>query len=173
MIPDPLHPAVVHFPIVLAFLLPIFAVGALWAIRSGARPRRAWAIPAVLAVAVTASGWIALETGEDQEERVESVVGEAPLHEHEEAAERFLVLSGLVLVIAGAGFATGTIGTAGRLLATVGSVVVVVAGIAVGDAGGELVYRYGAARPYITSASPGAGSTVEPERNHEEEEEDR
>jgi len=45
MLPNPLHPAVVHFPIVLALLLPIFAIGALWTIRRGARPRRAWGIP--------------------------------------------------------------------------------------------------------------------------------
>ena len=173
MLPDPLHPAVVHFPIVLAFLLPIFAAGALWAIRSGAEMRRAWAMPAVLAVALTASGWLALQTGEAQEERVEPVVGEAVLHEHEEAAERFLVLSGLVLVVAGVGFAGGTVGSAGRLLATVGSLAVVVAAFAVGDAGGELVYRHGAAQPYVTSAAAGTTRTAVPERDHSEEEEDR
>lgn len=169
MIPDPLHPAVVHFPIVLAVLLPIFAVGALWAIRRGARPTGAWAIPVALAAALTASGWLALETGEAQEERVEGVVGETVLHEHEEAAERFLVLSGLVLVVAGVGFVGGTIGSAGRLLATVGSVAVLVAGFEVGSAGGELVYRHGAAQPYVTSAASDAGSVAGPERDQEEE----
>ena len=33
MLPDPLHPAVVHFPIVLTFLLPLAALGALWRAR--------------------------------------------------------------------------------------------------------------------------------------------
>ena len=32
MLPNPLHPAVVHFPIVLMFLLPISAGVALWAL---------------------------------------------------------------------------------------------------------------------------------------------
>lgn len=36
MLPNPLHPSIVHFPVVLAFLLPLFAAGALWAIRLGA-----------------------------------------------------------------------------------------------------------------------------------------
>ena len=45
MLPDPLHPAVVHFPIVLMVLLPFVAASALWAIRRGARPVRAWAVP--------------------------------------------------------------------------------------------------------------------------------
>lgn len=171
MIPDPLHPAVVHFPIVLAVLLPIFALGALWAIRRGAKPRRPWAIPVALAVALTASAWVALETGEAEEERVEGVVGEAALHEHEEAGERFLVLSGLVLVLAGAGLAGGTLGSAARLLATAGSLGVLVAGFAVGKAGGELVYRHGAAQPYVTAAGSSAAGVATPERNHEEEDE--
>jgi hypothetical protein len=36
MIPQPLHPAVVHFPIVLALLLPVVAIIALIMIRRGA-----------------------------------------------------------------------------------------------------------------------------------------
>lgn len=173
MLPDPLHPAVVHFPIVLAFLLPIFAAGALWAIRRGMEPRRAWAIPAALAVALTASGWLAVQTGEAQEDRVELVVGEVALHEHEEAAERFLVLSGLVLLVAGVGFAGGTVGSAGRLLATAGSVAVLVIGFTVGEAGGELVYRHGAAQPYVTNASPDRDDAADQARDHNLEEEDR
>ena len=43
MLPNPMHPAVVHFPVVLAFLLPLFVAGALLAIRRGANARRAWA----------------------------------------------------------------------------------------------------------------------------------
>jgi uncharacterized membrane protein len=156
VIPEPLHPAVVHFPIVLAFLLPIFALGALWAIRRGVGPSRAWALPVALAAALAASAWVALETGEDQEERVEAVVSEEALGAHEESAERFLVLSGLVLVVAGAGLLGGTVGAAGRILATAGSVVVLVAGFSVGRAGGELVYRHGAAQPYVAAASAGA-----------------
>src|SRR5512146_2865702 len=67
MLPNPLHPAIVHFPIVLAFLLPIFSFGALWAIRRGARFRRAWGIPLALSAALALSSWVAVETGEGQE----------------------------------------------------------------------------------------------------------
>jgi hypothetical protein len=35
MLPDPLHPIVVHFPVVLVVLLPVFALGALLVIRRG------------------------------------------------------------------------------------------------------------------------------------------
>jgi len=79
MLPNPLHPAVVHFPIVLAFLLPLFAIGALVAIRKGARPLRAWSLPLAVGAALTLSSWIAVETGEDQDERVERVVAERRL----------------------------------------------------------------------------------------------
>ncbi len=44
LLPNPLHPALVHFPIVLMVLLPVSAVVALWAIRRGAQPTRAWLV---------------------------------------------------------------------------------------------------------------------------------
>lgn len=159
MLPDPLHPAIVHFPMTFAVLLPIFAAAALWAIRRGVTPLRAWAAPLALAVALTGSSWLALETGEAQEDRVEAVVGDGPIHAHEEAAERFLLLSGLVMLVAAGGLVGGTFGTASRLVASLGSVAVLAAGIQVGSAGGELVYRYGAGQAYmdgsaVTSAEP-------------------
>ena len=156
MLPEPLHPALVHFPIVLAALLPIFAVGALWAIRRGASPRRAWALPLALAVALSVSAWLAVETGQAQEDRVESVVSESVLHEHEEAGERFLVLAGVLTLVAAAGLIGGTTGTAARLVGTVGTLVVLAAGVQVGAAGGALVYEHGAAQAYV-GARPAAG----------------
>ena len=64
MLPDPLHPAVVHFPIVLAVLAPIFAAGALWAIRRGGRPSHAWGVATIVFALLAASSWVAVETGE-------------------------------------------------------------------------------------------------------------
>lgn len=157
MLPEPLHPAVVHFPIVLAVLLPIFAAGAWWAIRRGARPRPMWALPVALAAALALSAFVALRTGESQEERVESVVAEQPLHEHEEAGERFLVLSGILAVVMAGGLLSGTAGSASRLVGTVGAVALVAAAVQVGDAGGQLVYRHGAASAYVDS---GAGPSA-------------
>ena len=66
----PLHPLVVHFPIVLVVLLPISVVVALWAVRKGATVRRAWAVPLAFAAALTLSAWVALQTGEAQEDRM-------------------------------------------------------------------------------------------------------
>lgn len=149
MLPNPLHPAIVHFPVVLVFLLPIFALGALWAIRRGARPRRAWAIPLAVAGALTLSAWVAIQTGQAQEDRVESVVAESAIHEHEEAAEAFLALSGVLLLVTAAGLFGGVTGRSARVVATAGALALIAAGWRVGDSGGKLVYEHGAASAYV------------------------
>lgn len=164
MLPDPLHPAVVHFPIVLTILLPLFALGALWGIRRGSRPRMAWALPLAVSAALAASALAAVRTGEAQEEKVEDVVGERALHEHEEAAERFQVLAGVLLLVAATGLAGGRVGTAGRWLTVAGSVGVALAGVQVGSSGGELVYEHGAASAYGSGAAPAGAAAVVPVR---------
>ena len=146
----PLHPVVVHFPIVLAVLLPISSVWALWAIRKGTTPRRAWSVPAAMAVALALSALVAVKTGEAQDERVERVVAEQPLETHEEAAETFLTLSsGLALLVA-AGLVRGRAGGIARVLGTAGAAGLVAVAVYVGHSGGKLVYQYGAASAYAT-----------------------
>ncbi|HEX6134662.1 MAG TPA: DUF2231 domain-containing protein [Longimicrobiales bacterium] len=166
MLPDPLHPMVVHFPIVLVVLLPFFAVGALLMIRRGSAPRRIWALPLLVAAALVASAFVALRTGEAEEDRVERIVSEDALHAHEEAAERFVVLAGVLLLVATAGLAGGALGTAARGLTAAGALGLVIAGVQVGRAGGELVYEHGAANAYVdaqTAAQP--GMSARPERD--------
>jgi hypothetical protein len=110
-------------------------------------------VPLLLSVGLVASAFVATRTGEAEEDRVERVVSEASLHEHEEAAERFLAIAAVVAVIALAGLARGTIGTAARLVATAGSLVILFAGFQVGKAGGELVYVHNAASAYAQTGS--------------------
>jgi hypothetical protein len=143
---------------VLVVLLPIAALVALWAIRRGGSARWSWAVPLGLSAALALSAWVALQTGESEEERVERVVSESALHEHEEAGERFLVLSGVLLLVAVAGMAGGPLGRAGRILSTVGSIGLVYAGVQVGAAGGELVYEHGAASAYVSATAGGDGA---------------
>jgi len=165
----PLHPVVVHFPIVLAVLLPISAAWALWAIRKGTTPRRAWSVPAAMAVALAVSALVAVKTGEAQDERVERVVAEQPLESHEEAAEIFLaVSSGLALLVA-VGLAGGRVGGVARGLGTAGAVGLVALAAYVGHSGGKLVYQYGAASAYTgaqarSSASGGEVTATVPRR---------
>lgn len=144
MLPDPLHPAVVHFPIVLMAFLPLAAVGALWAIHRGVLPFRAWAVPAILAGVLTLSAWAATETGESQEDRAEDIVGKQLIHNHEEAAERFFIFSGIVFALSVAGLVRGVPGRGARAVATVATLGLLVAGYQVGHTGGGLVYGDGA-----------------------------
>ena len=150
----PLHPLVVHFPVVLAVLLPISVVIALLIIRKGAIARRVWSVPVALAAALAFSAWVATQTGESQEDRVEQVVARGALHGHEEAAERFLVLSGVLTLVAAAGLARGTVGRAARIVTAAGAVGVLVAAVQVGHSGGLLVYRHGAASAYANQSNP-------------------
>lgn len=160
MLPDPLHPAVVHFPVVLAILLPIFALGALWAIRRGAAPRRAWAIPVGVAIALAISSWVAVQTGEAQDERVERVVAEQPLETHEERAETFLALTGAMAALALIGLVGGRVGGLARVVGTAGAAALVVAAASVGHSGGELVYKYGAASAYTNAPASSRTAAV-------------
>lgn len=152
MFPNPLHPAVVHFPIVLMLLAPLVAVGAMWAIARGSHVHRAWAIPVVLCAAVSISAFVAVRTGEAQTERVERVVTERPLETHEESAEVFLMSAAVLTVLSAAGFVRGLLGRTARWGTAVGAVVLAVMGARVGHSGGELVYRHGAASAYTTAA---------------------
>ena len=159
MLPSPLHPAVVHFPIVFMMLLPLAAAGALWAIRRGSSVVRAWAFPVATAAALAGTAWAAVETGESDEDRAEDVVGEQALNIHETAADRFLLLSSGVLVLTAAGLLRGNVGRAGRALSTIGALGLIIAGYQVGHSGGRLVYGDGATRGLSGIASDQAGTS--------------
>ena len=140
MLPNPLHPAIVHFPIVFMFLVPVFAIAALWMIRRGAHPAKAWAFTVVMCAGLALSAWAAVETGEDQSRRVENVVGEAPVGSHEDSAKIFFLMSGVLLVVAAGGLLRGEAGRAARLVSTLGALGLLGAGYQVGHSGGALVY---------------------------------
>jgi uncharacterized membrane protein len=166
LIPDPLHPSVVHLPIALAVLVPLFAIGGLIAVSRGARPMRSWSIAVAMFAALTASALISKETGEDQEEKVERVVPEAAFETHEDAADAFTTLSMAVLAVAAVGLLSGTVGGPARIVATVGSLALLVAGYRVGHSGGALVYTHGAASAYAaTTDTTAAGTAGQPEQS--------
>ncbi len=160
MWPNPLHPAIVHFPVVLAVLLPLVVGGALWRIARGVAPRRAWVLPLLAAAALTASAWLAMQTGKAQEDRVETVVPGDVLHGHEEAAELLLALSGVVLLVTAVGLAGGAAGRAGRYVSLLGALAVLAAGTRAGHTGGQLVYAYGAASAYARTGAAVGGDAA-------------
>lgn len=156
MLPDPLHPAVVHLPVALAVLVPLLAVLVIGAVRLGFLPARSWAVVGVLQVLLVGSAWVAVETGEEEEDRVEHVVAERHIETHEEAAERFLALAAWGLLAVGIGSLPGRIGAVGRILAVPVVLGVLAAGVSVGHSGGALVYEHGAGSAYAEARGAAA-----------------
>lgn len=153
----PLHPVMVHLPLALALLMPAIAAVGAWAILTRRAGRRAWLGIVALQLLLVAGSVVALKTGEQEEERVESVVPEAALHQHEEYAEQFawggaLVLGLTLLVLVPAASRVAAVTTLAGTLA--------VAGLAlrVGHAGGQLVYVHNAGAAYVSGAER-AGSS--------------
>ena len=145
------HPKVVHLPMALAVLLPAVSGSLLLAIWRGWLDRRAWAGVFVMQAVLLGSGALAMNTGEREEDRVEEVVPEAQIEAHEEAAELFVWASGAVLLLTALPlvFRKERIWQAASLGAFLGTLLVFGFGYRAGEAGGKLVYEYGAAQVYV------------------------
>lgn len=141
-LPIPLHPAVVHFPIVLLLL------GAALAWVTVFRPRGVWPrIAAACLVMGAAGAAVSAQTGEHESEAVKTSWGSKRMREvHEEWAERTQVAAVAVAVLA-----IGVLGVqrwpiAARTLAiaaAVGALASAWCVVETGHYGGLLVYRYG------------------------------
>ena len=175
----PLHAGLVHLPIGIALVLPVIAIGVAWAVWTGRLARGAWWIVVVMQVVLVAGGFAALRTGESEEERIEDAVAESAIETHEERAQLFWWTSLVVLGI-------GTVGVvvkpgARRIVhASLGATVagtVLVAGlaVAVGHAGGTLVYTHDApaaragAAPFGGQTGPSTLGPARDERDDDEE----
>lgn len=167
MLPNPIHPAIVHLPIALTLLLPLIVVAAWLLTRRGFPVRSAWVGVVAGAALLSGSAWLAVETGEQQEERVEKAVSEGALESHEERANLFLALAAGTLVLSLVGLASGRAGRYGRIAAAAASLVLLPAGWLVGHTGGELVYRHGAAQAYV-----GQNSTAGTGNEHQDQDDD-
>ena len=120
----PLHPAVVHLPLGLAFVIPALAAGFAWALWTGrVRPR------------------------------VETVVPDVAIERHEEYAEQFVWAVGLTLVAAVLvlTFRKPALVHAMAAITVLGSLIVAAAAIRVGHAGGQLVYAHNAGAAYAAT----------------------
>jgi uncharacterized membrane protein len=152
----PLHPAIVHLPLALAVLMPILAAGFTWALWTGRAGPRAWIVIIALQGLLAASAFVAMRTGEADEDRVEAVVAKRVIHEHEEMAEQFLLATGVTWMLSGVVLLGGRRQVVTRSLAvcTVAATMAVAGlGLRVGHAGGELVYVHGAGAAYAPPAS--------------------
>ncbi len=148
----PLHPALVHVPLGLAFLMPFVALGLALAMHRGWLPPRAWIVAVALQAVVAGAAIVAVRTGEQEEDRVEQVVAESTIEAHAERGEVFAWGAGLALAMSAVVLALRGRGKIVAAAAATGAMVVV-AGLAVrvGHAGGQLVYVHGAGAAYATS----------------------
>lgn len=163
----PLHPALVHLPLGLAFVIPVVALGLAWALWSDRLPRRAWVVAVVLQAMLLFGALVALRTGEAEEDRVERVVSEAVLGRHEEAARLFVWTAGGTLFLAMAPlFLKGTALRSSLAVAAIASFVVAGMAMRVGHAGGQLVYVHGAASAYTSPGAAPAGGGEAEESEH-------
>ncbi len=177
--PSPLHPALVHFPIVLILL------GTLVALPAAVTPRwhLRWIAAALLAIGALGA-LIASATGEQDGEAIEHQPQvSALLDQHEEWAERtqgFSIGAGFLAAVAAA--ATLRWPRAARGLGLAGAAIAVIASICVfqtGHYGGQLVYRHGAGvnlAPAVSAnatGQPAAPSTKNARRSHGDDDDHR
>lgn len=153
----PLHPAVVHAPLGIAVILPLVALGLTVALWRGGWPRRVWAVVVGLQVLMVASAGLALWSGEREEERVERVVSEAAIDQHEEWAEVFLWAAGALLLPSLGVLVVRKEGARRALMSAVTAGALGVTGLALwtGHSGGELVYTHGANAAYSSGVATG------------------
>lgn len=152
----PVHPLIVHIPMVIAFILPVLITAFAMMINKNKMSSSSWLIIVFLQVAVVAGGYISLETGETEEHQVEKVVDKKLIHEHEEAAEVFVGVSVLALVLSiGALFLRKEIVFPVRLAVAIITLIAGYLGFRAGELGGELVYKHGAANAYINVVPQG------------------
>lgn len=153
-----LHPALVHVPIGLALVTPFVALMVLVAWRRGSWPASSWAVVVMLQAVMFGFSVAATRTGEAEEERVERIVPEKALEEHEEAGERFMWVAGVEFALGAV--AWGLRASPVSVPVAIASTLVAVGGAAfafrTGALGGELVYRHGAAEAW---RSPEVSST--------------
>lgn len=147
MIPN--HPFAVHLPLALAVLLPFVALPVAVAARRRELRASTWVALATLEMLLVVSSFVAMQTGEAEEERVEQVVGRQAVHVHEEAAEAFLwsTVLALALALAALRFAVARVFLLPGLALT--QLLVAALALRAGQLGGELVYKHGAANAYL------------------------
>ena len=158
----PLHPAIVHLPLGLAFIMPGLAIGFAWALWTSRVRARSWVAIVALQAVLLGAGLVAMNTGEREEDRVEAVVPDAALEHHEALAEQFVWATGATLVVAALVLVLRRPAAARALAAATvaGTIVVTASAIRVGHAGGQLVYKHNAGAAY-SAQGQGSAATVD------------
>ncbi len=153
----PFHPTIVHFPLVLTFILPILILIFAFMIKKNKMSRYAWLIIIGLQAATTISGYVAMNAGGNDEDQVEKVVNKKLIHEHEDAAEVFVGSTVILLALSiAAFFLKQEIQFKFNVGVGLLSLISCFLAYKAGELGGELVYKHGAAGAYVTTMPVGA-----------------
>jgi uncharacterized membrane protein len=168
------HPKLVHVPMALGVLMPLIATGLLVSWWRKWLPARSWVLAIALQAALVGSGVVALQTGEAEEERVERVVSENFIEEHEEAAEAFVWVSGGVLgvMLLALVLSRRRAGLSVAAAATLGTLIVFGLGYRTGQAGGALVYEHGAAQAYVNVDAGSQAAAPDGFERHDDDDDD-
>ncbi len=156
--PSPLHPALVHFPIVLILLGTVVAVASIF-LRRWHLPWIAASLLAFGAVGAIAAAWTGGKEGELAGEL--SARGDQVLEEHEAWGERTRNLSIITAVLAIGAVSVSRFPVASRTVSVVAACAALAASYCVANAGhygGQLVYKHGAG--VNTAAGNSTGETA-------------
>lgn len=171
-IPDPLHPAIVHFPIVLIFVGTVAAVAAIFI--------RRWHL-SLLAAILLAGGAVGAFAATWSGDREEEMAGQLPaqtkqiLDNHEEWGELARNLAFAAAFLAGAAIAAKQFPKTAKALSFATALVAAASMYATaltGHYGGLLVYKNGvgvktaAGNAPPTPADPAKGTTIQEEHEH-------
>lgn len=154
----PLHPIVVHLPIVMMLLLPFVIAVLIVAEKKGIIHEKLWYAVAFYQAIVTGASFLALKLGERDEELVEKFVSEKIIENHEEWGEMlaWTALAIFIMILGSIVLKKIKMMKVMTLVASIGGLLPVVMA---GHTGGELVYRHGAAQAHVQKAENQMGPT--------------
>ena len=164
-VPDPLHPAVVHFPIVLIFLGTLISILTIFT-RRGALPQ----FTAVILILAAGSAQFAMITGGDQADDVIQRMPDArPLiRDHAEWGENMRNVAVIAAIVALVALAFYRVRGFRRVLALITAIAGVAAcycAVQAAQRGGAMVYHHGVGvqiKPIGASPSPGPAEATTP-----------
>jgi len=143
MLPDPLHPAIVHFPIVLLLLGAPLAIVAVFV--------RKWHLPVLVAMVLAlgaAGAVVATVTGGEEAEMAGELTAhvDTVLETHEDWGERARNFGVIAAVLAVLSAALARKPDVARIVGAAAAIAAIASALSVAQAGhygGQMVYKYG------------------------------
>lgn len=141
MLPSPLHPAVVHIPIGLAVVMPLMSFIVAFGIRKGWFRVRTWTLILLLQLILVSSAFVAVETGEQQEDSTPLAVAQEKIDVHEDYGHWMLIAAAITFLLMFAGLhPKRRVAEKLQWLSIAASLVVLFLAFQTGHSGGQLVY---------------------------------